>query len=786
MIIGIELDSEISIFYVLGRKNINEKKADRTVPVVKKNRNTKGNFPNARQIIFMTILVLFLIFSFLLSSFRATLQIEVTSDTNALFRIYWTGHKSPYTKTDSTNFRIRKGTGIYSQTIDTLNSIANLRIDPLNKKGTIQIKKIKITQSGFEPILFITREQFQKLISTQQTNQITFGPHGLQITYLENKPHLQATIKPKFKNVLIINHLKNVLFFSLGMFLVFYLFVLTVGFVKKEAELTFNLPEKRTDKQKNLFVVTFIIIVFFRLVFYVTYPLNISGDGSTYFEMISKWESHLALAGGYPFVFGIFKYFFDIITIFPPDSLAFQFFLLATQHMFDIGMLVLIYLVLENIFGASVACISVLLYALNPFVLGNISTTRPEWFQSDIFLISMALAYLAYSTQNLVRKSVFYIIAGLFFTLGFFVKYNLLPLTGVFLLFIWFDKADLKAKLSILASIAVVCFSFYAIYVGLFHKPSTGTRTLTHDRSWVLMDKTEMFSSNPKLDINSGIHTKRYKLLNWFIWREREQIQHGAVTLYRNINSIPAKIRKFYRDKYGYLLSAGDEQLDKLFHTNPRATKFYRNQLVISYFMGLKESDELGVKVFLEAVRGEPINYLKNVFKGFFNSFLIKKENNFSLNKEIGWGDLDRPKAFSKNNHIKKAYPMGFSLVRLRRSRNINYKSPLLWLPGVNLFSLLSLLFYFLPPIAWFLFLIVCVGCVVDRRKYGFWAQQSFIPLILAVLMIIFIFWSNMIYMFRQAKELILILPYLSIFTGIFFVRIYGFSKKIISESSKK
>ena len=750
---------------------------------MKKNYNhLQHRFFNVNNIIFSIFFLLLLVFSFLISSFSATIQVEVNSDISAKFRFYWSGQKGRYTKTDSSAIRIRKGSGIYSQTIGNLHSLTNLRIDPLNKKGTIKIKKIKITQPGFEPIVFASKEQFQKFIPVDQSNQITFGPHALNIKFFATKPILHGKIGAVFRTALFINHLKNVVFFALGICIIFYLFFLTVRLVKEKAESIFDLPKKRTGKHRNLFSITFIIIVLVRLVFYVTYPLNISGDGATYFEMITRWESHLALAGGYPFVFGMFKYFFDTLTIFSPESLAFQIFLLAIQHMFDIGMLVLIYLVLENIFGASVACASVLLYAVNPFVLGNISTTRPEWFQSDLCLISLALSYLGYSTQNLIRKSIFYISSSLFFALGFFVKYNLLPLASVFLLFIWFDKADMKAKLSILASIAVVSFSFYIIYVGLFHKPSTGTRTLTHDRSWILMYKAVSFSSKPGLDIDNGIYTKRYKLLAWFIWRHRESVQHGAVTLYRNINSIPAKVRKFYRDRYGYLLTAGDKKLNRLYHENPEAKTFYISQLIISYFIGLKESDELGVKVFLETVKAEPLNYIKNVLKGFYNSFFIIKENNFPFNRQLGWNDLTRPRGFSKNKHVRRTFPMGFSLVMLDKSRGIGYKKPILWLPGVNLFSLLSRLFYFLPPIAWFLSMIVCVGCFINRWKTGVWLQINLVPLVLAAFLMVFIFFSNITHPFgvRQAKELIFILPYSSIFTGIFFTQIYKISRNTI------
>ena len=746
----------------------------------------RGHLLKPDQIIFLLFFLILFVFSFLMSSFRANISVELTSDRTGKFRFYWSGPKKTYNNSNTSAVRIEKGFGRYSQKIGSLFSAAYLRIDPLNRKGTVHIKEIKVTQPGFQTINFKTKAQFQAFVPINQIGQMIFDTNGLKITSLGVDPHLQVKLDPVFKTGLFLNHLKNVLFFSLGVSFIFYLFYRILQFSKEQIEFTLDLRKKRKGQRANLFAITFIIISLVRLIFCVTYPLNISGDGSTYFQMISNWDSHLALAGGYPFFFGIFNFFFESLNIFPPQYLAPQLFLLVIQHLTDIGMLVFMYLALEYIFDAPIASASVLFYSLNPFIIGNVSTTRPEWFQSDLFLVSLALAYFGYSTLDSIKKSIFYVSASLFFTLGFFVKYNLLPLASLFLLFIWFDTAGRKTKFAILSLITISCLSFYAVYIGLFHKPSTGTKTLTHDRSWVLMYKAATISKTPGLDIRNGINTKRYKLLGWFIWHNAEPMQGGPVTLYRNINSIPAKVRQPYREKYEYLLTADDEKLNRLFQLNPEAKNFYINQLIISYFIGLKESDELGVKVFLEAVRAEPKNYLKNVLQGFKNSFLMTKANNFPLDRELGWNDLPQPRSIFKKKHVKQISRLGFASVILAPSRAIGYNHPVLWLPGVYLFSLLSHPFYFWVPIAWFLCMILCIGYVADRWRKGHWSQQGLILLILTVLMIIFIFWSNMIRQFRQAKELIFILPYLCVFTGLFSVRVYQFLRRIRSKMFKK
>lgn len=740
----------------------------------------KYNFLKAKIVFSIIFLLSFAFFFLLPHPFRSEVQVELNSDVINVFKIYWADSKTSYNEANSKAVGIKKGKGVYSFDIDNLlYSLEYLRIDPLISQGNVCIKRIEITQLGFEPIVFETKEQFEKFTTIHHIGQMTFKKEGLLISSVGNDPYLHTKIKPEFKIVLFMKYLLNVMLSAFVITAILYLFYRVVCFVKQNAEHILNIHGEDEQGKRKLFAITFIIIILVRFIFVLTYPLNISGDGGIYFGMIYRWQSSLALAGGYPFVFGMLKSLFDNLTMLERDSMASKYFLLVSQHITDLGVLMLMYLTLKKIFSAPIACASVLLYGLNPFILGNISTTRPEWFQSCLFMTSLVMGYLGYSTQESKKKLILYVGASLIFSLGFFVKFNLLPLASFFLLFIFLDKSTIKLKLTILATILLCCSTFYTTYVVLFQKASTGTSALTHDKSWILIEKASLSSSNPMLNINNGINTKRYKVLTWFLEKYGNERIDPPI-LYNHINSIPIHVRNFYRDKYGFILNANEDKLDLLIKANPEIKGFLGSPLLISHYIGLKESDDLGTKVFFETVKAEPLEYIRMVISGFYKSFFIKKENNFPLSRQLGWGDVQRPKAFDLDKHITKILPLGFSEVRVGRSRGIGYLKPVLWIPGVNLFSLLCSLFYHWIQFLWMSCLVVIVGCFFERFKKGLWLQRNFIPLVLAAIIIFFTFWSNMIHQFRQAKEFILIIPYLCIFGGIFIVDIIRLSRKLI------
>ena len=176
------------------------------------------------KIIFPIFFLISFIFFFLMSRpFNSKVQVELNSDVRSAFKVYWTEHQKSYNYSNSKAVRIKKGRGIYSIHIDNLHSFVFFRIDPLNRKGTVCIKRIEITQAGFEPIVFETKEQFEKFVPLHHISQVTCNNEGLLITSVGNDPYLHTTITPVFKTVFFIKHLINVILLALVLTAIYYL-----------------------------------------------------------------------------------------------------------------------------------------------------------------------------------------------------------------------------------------------------------------------------------------------------------------------------------------------------------------------------------------------------------------------------------------------------------------------------------------------------------------------------------------------------------------------------------
>ena len=739
---------------------------------------TMLKFVRNHKVFFISYTMVLIGFYFMTQPFNSKVMIHVDVPRKIFLKIFWGQDSLKFQNANSSGKLFSKHTNVRTIRAGNLRRIRYLRIDPLQRKGTLTIKKIEIRQPGFEPIIFETKKDFDAFTPVHHIKNLELQPNAIRITSSGGDPHLRLEIEPRFNANLLSKYIVTVLFNAFFFSAIIYGFYRWIGFVGSSME---------AGRPKNIFLVTIITLAIVRFIFIVSYPLNSAGDGHSYYRMITGWHASLAFAGGYPFLFGLMKPVFISLKTLNADFFFPRYLLLVTQHLVDLGLLVLLYFTLNKVFFSGVACLSLLFYGLNPFIIGNVSTTRPEWFQSILFAASLAVAFLGYLSLNKQKKIFLYVGSSLIFCLAFFVKFNLLPLCLAFVFFIVLDKSSYQTKLQILVGIAVSCSVFYTLYVFVYQKPSTGTTVLTHDRSWILMRRANAFFSDRNLSINNGIYTKRFKVLTWYLKQHGRPGGLHPPTLYSHVNAVTEQVRKIYRNKYGHLLRAEEQELNQIIKENPEIKSHFGNQLLISYYIGTQESDELGTKVFYEAVMAEPTNYLKSAWNGFLNSFLIiSKANNFPLNQKLGWGILQRPKAVNLETHMTKKGKLGFSLIRTKRSRSIHYKRSILWVPGVNFFSVLSQIFNYWILFGWLSGLVVTSRCIFARIKMGSWSQKTFVPVVMTGLVLFFVFWSNMVYRFRESKELILIIPYLCIFSGLLLRYVYDLARPKQKVSAKK
>ncbi|MBW2041952.1 MAG: hypothetical protein JRI76_07955 [Deltaproteobacteria bacterium] len=731
--------------------------------------------------IFLVFIVSFLLAAVFHAVFfqtsRARITVVIDAEIKSKMRFYWADETAAFTEGCSTGFHFEKGKGTYHTQIGDLSKIGVLRFDPAETEGAICIKRIRIAQPGFAPIDFKTRKDFAGFVPIHQIEHRVFTEKGFCVVSGGIDPHMQTPLSGRPSRFHLIKDAAVVFFSITGLAVIFAFFGLFgVWAVCRTAAV---LPEA-VHSQSRLFHVVFWTVLLVRTLFILTYPLNVSGDGKTYYLMLQEWKGNLALAGGYPFFFGPWTALFNAITVFHPDifsdALARDYFLLIFQHAADFFAMVLVFLLLRHRFGGKAALAWMAIYGLNPFVLGNMSTTRPEWFQSALFQIGLATGYAGFRSDTIGGKIGFYMASALVFSLGFLSKYNLLPLGSVWFIILFLDPANRRLKLKI--SAAGVCCTILLVggYLAAFHQPSTGTWALTHDKSWILIKKIRWFTKSPKLDKVDGVNVKRFKLLTYLLLRHGWPKFH-APTLYSRIDAVSPEIRNSFREKYGYILHADLATLERLFEKHPEARDFYWDQLIISYYMGLKESDRLGTRIFFEAIQSQPLAYLRNMLAGTAKSAVLFKPNNFPLNRNLGWSALSPPQGISFSEDDPEDLSWGFYRVPMRADRRIQYADPVCWRPGVDFFSVLSHPFYPLVPLAWFLFLVEVISSLRHRLKTGSYPEHFPVFLSVGLLTIGFIVWSSMIYRFRPDKELILTLPVLSFFCALGFARIIAFFK---------
>lgn len=91
---------------------------------------------------------------------HAVIAIEMQSSVKDELTVYWGDRTKIYNETNVSRIKTDQSDKIYRLRMDRLQSIDNIRIDPLNTKGKVYIKKIEISELGFNPIVLNAGNNF--------------------------------------------------------------------------------------------------------------------------------------------------------------------------------------------------------------------------------------------------------------------------------------------------------------------------------------------------------------------------------------------------------------------------------------------------------------------------------------------------------------------------------------------------------------------------------------------------------------------------------------------------
>lgn len=494
------------------------------------------------------------------------------------------------------------------------------------------------------------------------------------------------------------------------------------------------------------------LVILVRVLLIATYPLNyLRSDGLDYFKMLVGGTSNLILAAGYPFLLGLpFRNPLGRWLI-EDHRPVFETVLLILQHSINIICIYLAYRVVDAIWGRLPATLFVLLYGLHPQTLTVTSSMSPEWLQSSLIMLVAYLVFRALGTSDLRHKTLIWACLGSVFCWAFLVKYN-----SLFLIWLPATAALIELRRSRRAFLAplvgvVAAALTWAVFVVAFHRPSTGTTTLTMDKACILLQRVELMTGRHSMSPDTGVDTKRLLVLNALLPAPdhyRRPIPH--------VDWVNDTTREPFRRRYSHLLDADDRTLSTYAEDLDlaRPFNFGRAYLPIAYHLDLEEANSLGVRVFFEHVRANPGAYVRSVLELTRKTLLEPKlfwsypvDLSRMGRKAVGWGYVE----IKVDPNIKPTY---------RFTRDI------VWLPGVVFFKLLAQVFSWPPIWVTLLILIGLTASIIDIQRSKKLDPGPFWYVVCALGTLAFVVASNTMYHFRW-KEVPVILPVLCMLTSV-------------------
>jgi len=497
-----------------------------------------------------------------------------------------------------------------------------------------------------------------------------------------------------------------------------------------------------------------VLVLIVRLAFLMTYPLNdFGGDAHNYLTMLLLGHSSLVHAGGYPFLLGLP---FRIPGVQGLLAAVLPYVILIVQHLLDVLALLFMYRVAADVYGKAAGFIALVLEGLSLQRLSATSATYPEWLQADLLVVALGITYYAFVETSYSRKLSLYGAAAFAFSWCMLVKFNV-AVVGFFLVVaIAADSVGVKRKMAMGFVSALVCAGTFVPYTRFYQYATTGSYALTYDTAWVLLTRIQGFYQNT-LDPMAGLDTRRWLALSAVLPRSYEQAGPG---LFSHVNAVPPEVRAPYRARFGYLLHATDQatRLVLARHRLPDGFSVGLSAIPVAYYIGLRESDHLGTRVALEAIRAHPLTYFSGVFR----------EVQAALR---GWPN-DVPFASSGSLAFfgtKPATRLAIGYVRVTQRPDwsnvpFSFSVPVLWWPGVRLFTMLEA---YGPPAYWpsvavgVAFLLASVRAVLVRRIDLQTGSTLLIATMAAVMLVVSV--ATLAFRWKEAR---VVMPLASVLAG--------------------
>lgn len=366
----------------------------------------------------------------------------------------------------------------------------------------------------------------------------------------------------------------------------------------------------------KLFIIAIVLMAvgLFSAIFFFTYPLNIGGyDGPNYLNMLVRNESNLIHASGYPL---ILSFLLSSVTDWSVTSFFDTSFLneiLITQYLFHLSILFTSTVIVMYYFGLLPSLVMMFLWGTSISFLSGVSSMRPEWMQGGLIALSTILCLGAFLETRRYAKFALYALSFLIFVFAYLVKFNSLPLLSLFVVLLLFESEGIWFRLKVFGTCVITWFLVVFAFVEYYHYPSTGTRDLTYDHAWILVPATgfEILESE-------GLSARRWRAMSAVVPPD-----YGRAGAYRHIDDIAPKDERLeYVSIYNKIMQMNEEDLKDFIENNPLPEdySYMLSAIPLYYYVGLKETDKLGIDLFLEHVLNNPVGFAWGVIEGVFST----------------------------------------------------------------------------------------------------------------------------------------------------------------------
>jgi len=499
------------------------------------------------------------------------------------------------------------------------------------------------------------------------------------------------------------------------------------------------------------------VLLVVRIIYILSYPFFIEGDGYTYYHLILEYQAHLLHATGYVF-FALAPRFLAVRIGVDPAKL-----LLYMQQAFTIASLLTLYLALKRVLPRWISFLTCLFLGLDIQLIVATGTTRPEFFQADLMMLLMSSAVFALTSSTGRVKTTFYFAAGILLTAGYITKYNFLPAI-IFCLVPMFDsELNWRGSLRMVAVSGIGATLLLLIFVAGFHYPTTGSLSLNLEHGWVYFMKLQE-AAIPLLPAN-GIATQKYIVLS-----DQLPPMGAGPGPWRKIDEVPDEIRAPFRREWAPLIRSNDAGyvravFDRL-EVSAHPEKSYQSAVAlypIYYHLGLKEGEKLLGDVFWEAVRAYPRQYLTHVWTS------LRSGANYSTQY---MPYLPVPGVYEPVSFFKfSKFPLRPFRTRVFEAVDWSLMRPedlaaQIWYPGAKFFSRLAFFKQIPSASIWIMNFVglAVLPFLVSRRRHF---RNAGLLLVLATIVLLGeLSLSAVVFVFRM-KELILCQPLIYVTAGI-------------------